>query len=75
MPSEILTPDCPVCGHPPGMIISPVQAICTSDDCEGFMWDMTHTLKQNRDGVTFLCSTCGQEMETRESVCDHAGRV
>lgn len=74
-PQKILTPDCPECGHPPVMIISPEQAICGNDDCDGFCWNMTHTLAQNRDGVSFHCNTCGQEMATRESICDHVRTV
>lgn len=38
---EFACPRCPICGMPPSFWLWPEQAICTTDECEVFMWDMT----------------------------------
>lgn len=38
---------CPLCGKPPGFIVSTQQAFCESDDCLVVTWDMTQTADWN----------------------------
>ena len=38
--TEILSPVCPRCGEPPAIAISEAQAICGTDVCPVFCWDM-----------------------------------
>lgn len=45
--TEILSPDCPVCGHPPRMVFNPEQAVCGNDDCRTLMWNQTRTVAEN----------------------------
>ena len=48
MPVSILTPDCPLCGHPPMMVFDGgTQAFCGNDDCTLLMWTPTKTLDAN----------------------------
>lgn len=35
----ILTPDCPVCGEPPALVVSEVQAACGNDHCRALFWN------------------------------------
>lgn len=51
--TEIKSPDCPLCGHPPKMAMSGgMQAFCGNDDCDGFCWNPSMTLAENRASST-----------------------
>lgn len=50
----IREPDCPRCGQPPTLVVSPVQAFCGNDDCDTFCWDMTKTRAENEAGVSYI---------------------
>lgn len=52
--SDILTPDCPECGHPPIFALSAQQAFCGRHDCMAFCWDMTITKARNIAGRSEL---------------------
>ena len=47
--AELLTPDCPLCGEPPVMMIGGgTQAVCGNDgDCPLIFWDATKSLDEN----------------------------
>jgi hypothetical protein len=45
--SEILTPDCPLCGRPPQLIAGATQAFCGNDACTLLCWDPTLSLDAN----------------------------
>jgi len=47
--AEILTPDCPMCGHPPAMVFGGgTQAFCGNEDgCTLICWTPTKTLDEN----------------------------
>jgi hypothetical protein len=45
--TEIRTPDCPTCGHPPVATFF-VPYICSNDECKVMSWDPTHTLAEIR---------------------------
>lgn len=40
-------PDCPLCGHPPVIIVGTTQAFCEQDTCEVFVWNPTLTPAEN----------------------------
>jgi hypothetical protein len=45
---EVLTPNCPLCGHPPLFTIGTTQALCGNrDGCNLIMWDPTQSLDAN----------------------------
>lgn len=52
--TEILEPDCPRCGRPPTLVVSPVQAFCGNEDCDAFCWDMTRTRAENEADVNLI---------------------
>lgn len=71
--SKILTPDCPVCGHPPQMIIGPTQYICGNVLCQGFCWNPSETLAHNRENATeirisFTCPVCNMTSYNKNDV-------
>jgi hypothetical protein len=46
--TEVLTPDCPLCGHPPVMMFGDgTQALCGNDDCTLIFWDPSVSLDGN----------------------------
>ena len=46
--TEILTPRCPLCDHPPGMVFGGgTQAFCGNDDCWLLSWTPTLSLDEN----------------------------
>ena len=45
--SKPLTPDCPLCSHPPKFIVGITQAFCGNDACSLLCWDPTLTLDEN----------------------------
>lgn len=46
--TEILTPTCPVCGHPPMMVFGGgTQAFCGNGDCRLLSWTPTLSLDEN----------------------------
>ena len=56
--SEILTPDCPVCGQPPVMVFGGwTQAFCGNDDCNIVCWDPSKSLDDNLLDVGFVTLT------------------
>jgi len=34
-------PTCPVCGQPPGLVVSTSQAMCGNDECGVLMWNLS----------------------------------
>jgi hypothetical protein len=40
----ILTPVCPLCGHPPVVTFGGRQAFCGTDNCPTLTWDMTESV-------------------------------
>jgi hypothetical protein len=50
--TQIREPDCPRCGHPPGLVVSPVQAFCFNEDCDTLCWNMTKTRTENVANMT-----------------------
>jgi hypothetical protein len=47
-------PNCPVCGEPPVMAISVVQAFCHTSDCPAITWNMTISKDENLDTTNFI---------------------
>ena len=45
--TEILTPNCPLCGRPPLFAFGNEQAFCGNDDCTLILWDPTLSLDDN----------------------------
>lgn len=41
-------PDCPLCGHPPQLVVGSAQAFCGNDECRALLWDPTSTPAENR---------------------------
>lgn len=50
---NLLCPDCPLCGHPPLVVLAgSIQAFCGNDDCEALCWDPSKTRAENVRNVT-----------------------
>lgn len=45
-----LSPVCPVCGHPPFLVLNDEQAFCGNDECRALMWNPSRTAAQNLAG-------------------------
>jgi hypothetical protein len=48
-----LTPDCPLCGHPPVMVFG-TQAFCGNDACTLLLWSPALTLDENLMDAGFV---------------------
>jgi hypothetical protein len=45
-------PDCPLCGHPPGLVlVGDVQAFCGNDACRVMCWNPSRTRAENLDDI------------------------
>ncbi len=49
-PGPILTPDCPVCGHPPALALGH-QSWCGNSECKAITWNPLITPAANRANV------------------------
>lgn len=45
--AEVLSPGCPLCGHPPRFTVGTTQAFCGNDDCNLIMWNPMASLDEN----------------------------
>lgn len=61
-PEKILQDDCPKCGQPPRMVMSPQQAFCGNENCDVFNWDMTSAKEDFQANVTYHCFTHGTQV-------------
>lgn len=54
MQVEIKEPDCPGCGQPPKLVISPLQAFCGNEECGTVCWNQTMTRAELQADFTVI---------------------
>jgi len=53
--AEVLTPDCPLCGEPPMMVLGGgTQAFCATDGCRMFTWNPALSRSANLQAADFI---------------------
>lgn len=53
--ADILTPNCPICGHPPMMVFGGgTQAFCGNDDCTMLNWTPTLSREDNLNDAQII---------------------
>jgi len=51
----VLTPDCPLCGQPPFMMLGGgTQAFCGNDDCKTLTWNPAKSVDEFLLDVSFI---------------------
>lgn len=71
----VACPDCPICGHPPHMMLTD-QAFCSNDDCRALMWNPSITPAENMKSIQQLESPLAELIsDTTSFTCPKCGRT
>lgn len=50
----VLSPDCPLCGQPPTLVVSLEFAMCGNEECVAIKWNMSMTVEENKREISFV---------------------